>query len=69
MIKVLHLTDLPCPNPWLNGVAENHDRRRFRHLVATLGPRNPLHEALEARRSGPSRSTRRRAPWPLAVAG
>lgn len=47
--SVCHVTDLPVPNPWLNGVAVNHDRTRFRHLVATLGPRNELHLELERR--------------------
>lgn len=49
MRTVLHFTDLPVPNPWLNGVADTYDRSRFRHLVATLGPENDLHTELRAR--------------------
>jgi glycosyltransferase involved in cell wall biosynthesis len=47
MITINHVVDLPCANPWLNGIATYHDRSRFRHLVASLGPKNGLHEALE----------------------
>lgn len=49
MIRILHVVDLPGPNPWLNGVADHHDRSRFEHLVATIGARNPLHDSLEQR--------------------
>jgi glycosyltransferase involved in cell wall biosynthesis len=49
MITVMHIVDLPGPNPWLNGVADHYDRSRFRHVVASLGPRNKLHETLEER--------------------
>ena len=69
MTTVLHVVDLPCPNPWLNGVAVNHDRARFRHLVATIGPRNALHEHLEGlgvRCVALDAANRPR--WPLAVA-
>lgn len=47
--RVLHFVDLPVPNPWLNGVADHYDRSRYEHLVASLGPRTELHEALERR--------------------
>jgi glycosyltransferase involved in cell wall biosynthesis len=66
---VLHVVDLPCPNPWLNGVAVNHDRARFRHLVASIGPRNAMHEHLE--RLGVrclALDAAARTRWPLAVA-
>ena len=46
---VVHVVDLPVENPWLNGVAVHHDRRRFRHVVVSLGPRSDLHAALERR--------------------
>jgi glycosyltransferase involved in cell wall biosynthesis len=49
MTTILHVVDLPGPNPWLNGVATNHDRMHFRHLVASIGPRSGLHDALEER--------------------
>jgi glycosyltransferase involved in cell wall biosynthesis len=49
LITILHVVDLAGPNPWLNGVAEHHDRSRFRHLVASVGPRCGLHDALEER--------------------
>lgn len=49
MITVMHVVDLFAPNPWLNGVADHYDRSRFRHLVASLGPRTKMHEALEER--------------------
>jgi len=44
---VCHVVDLPVENPWLNGVAAHHDRSRFRHIVASLGPRSDLHTGLE----------------------
>jgi glycosyltransferase involved in cell wall biosynthesis len=47
MITIVHVVDLSVPNPWLNGVALNHDRNRFRHVVVSLGPRCGLHESLE----------------------
>lgn len=46
---ILHVVDLPVANPWLNGVATHHDRSRYRHVVASLGPRTSLHDALEER--------------------
>ena len=49
MITILHVVDLSGPNPWLNGVAVTHDRGRFRHVLASVGPRCGLHEAFEAR--------------------
>lgn len=48
-IQILHFVDLPVPNPWLNGVADHYDRSRYRHIVASLGPRTELHEELERR--------------------
>ena len=45
--KILHVVDLPVPNPWLNGVARHHDRDRYEHLVVSLGPRCELHAELE----------------------
>lgn len=44
---VCHVVDLPVENPWLNGVADHHDRSRFRHIVASVGPRTELHAGLE----------------------
>jgi glycosyltransferase involved in cell wall biosynthesis len=49
MITVLHVVDLAGPNAWLNGVAVHHDRTRYQHLVASVGPRCGLHDALEER--------------------
>jgi glycosyltransferase involved in cell wall biosynthesis len=49
MISIMHFTDLPCENPWLNGIAANFDRDQFTMSVATLGARNGLHAALEQR--------------------
>ena len=46
---ILHVVDLPVPNPWLNGVAKHHDGARYRHVVASLGPRTALHDALADR--------------------
>jgi glycosyltransferase involved in cell wall biosynthesis len=46
---ILHVTDPGAPNPWFNGIAVHHDRTRFRHLVATFGPRAGFHTELEAR--------------------
>lgn len=48
-IKVLHVVDVPNANPWLNGLADHHDRRHFEHLVVSLGARNEMHMALEQR--------------------
>lgn len=61
--------DLPVPNPWLNGVADHHDRARYEHLVASLGPRTALHEDLEQRgvRTFAMGSTSTKG-FPLAVA-
>jgi|GEM_PF-1325130 len=36
MIHVMHVVDLPCENPWLNGVAKFHDASAFRHSVVSL---------------------------------
>jgi glycosyltransferase involved in cell wall biosynthesis len=47
MLRIMHVVDLPKPNPWLNGVATYHDRARFCHMVVSLGPRNELHTELE----------------------
>jgi len=49
LTTVCHVVDLPVENPWLNGVAVHHDRSRFRHIVASLGPRSELHAGLERR--------------------
>ena len=49
MITIMHVVDLPGPNPWLNGIADHYDRKRFRHLVVSQGPRTKLHETLEER--------------------
>lgn len=46
---VCHVVDLPVENPWLNGLANHYDRSRFRHVVASLGPRSALHAGLERR--------------------
>lgn len=52
---ICHVVEVPSENPyafpaaWLKGVAVHHDRRRFRHLVVTLGPRNNIHMELERR--------------------
>jgi glycosyltransferase involved in cell wall biosynthesis len=49
MIRIAHIVELPGSNAWLNGIAEHYDRARFEHLVVSLGARNGLHPALEAR--------------------
>lgn len=49
MITIMHVVDLPGPNPWLNGLADHCDHARFRHLVVSLKSRNGMHEALENR--------------------
>lgn len=49
MINILHVVDLAGPNAWLNGVAATYDRNQFRHMVASIGPRSGLHEALSQR--------------------
>src|SRR4051794_7571417 len=46
---ILHVGDLPGPNPWLNGIATYHDRSRFRHLVVNLHRRSELNVELEKR--------------------
>jgi glycosyltransferase involved in cell wall biosynthesis len=48
MMRIMHVVDLPCANPWLNGVVAYHDRARFCHMVVSLGLRNGLHTELEA---------------------
>jgi glycosyltransferase involved in cell wall biosynthesis len=47
VIRVLHVVNLPAPNPWLNGVADHHDRSRFEHVVVDIGARSELHASLE----------------------
>jgi len=49
MISILHFVDLPCENPWLNGIATHLNRDEFQMSVASLGGRNGLHTGLEQR--------------------
>ena len=66
---ICHVVDLPGENPWLNGVAATHDRARFRHVVASLGPRTALHDGLERRGvQAFALGARSRRAYPLAVA-
>jgi glycosyltransferase involved in cell wall biosynthesis len=69
VITVMHVVDLPGENPWLNGVADHHDRSAFRHLVAAVGSRNELQPPLEARGvTTYALESTSRATLPLAVA-
>ncbi|HEV3165921.1 MAG TPA: glycosyltransferase [Isosphaeraceae bacterium] len=69
MIRIMHVVDLPCSNPWLNGIAVHHDRSHFQHTVVSIGARNGMHEALE--RLGVrcfALEVASRSRWPFAIA-
>jgi len=47
LTTICQVIDFPLDIPLLRGIAAHHDRSRFRHIVAALGPKNEAHARLE----------------------